>query len=779
MGLRDQDFASFGDLLKHLNDQWPKDRVPGRRLVILFDAVNEAMRAENLLREAFDLVRAASAYPWCKVVLTLRREFLGVLRGKVEAQEKSVFLAVEPCLYRPMVEEGPVGVSRDPVLELPLLSGDREDGVLGEAGKAYELYRAKGLTVDRGSKDRKPGCRTPWRELSRETRELLRTPLFLYVFHHCFSNRPATAVRGQAMLLAEHVRRLFKEHEALEESCLAVVERLLRNGRPELSDEDANDLRLEWAAGRTLAEARLYLSPLEAMVHAGLLRRRTRQEGTGYLFVFETVLEFLIARLWEAEDPSVSVERLKARIKSGPSPETFPQYWNAFQFPLERLLVTGRSSDWPELVNDSSPRALDAVAARVWASAAVSCPLPSDATDEALLETSPGRVLRAYEERRMEWAAHRLDELWLGIRELARPEWSALALCSERAIVDYLVEEEGRRELAKDLARVETNLGAALYNRGALAGGVGCFERALATLQRLVEEEGRRELANDLASVEMNLGVALSDLGDLAGGVGCFERALATFQRLVEEEGRRELADDLARVETNLGAALCNRGDLAGGVGCFERARAILVRLVEEEGRRDLANDLASVETNLGNALRRGGDLDGAVAAHERARATFQRLVEEEGRSELDNALANVEINLGNALFERGDLAGAVACFERALAIRMRLVEEEGRRELANDLARVETNLGVALRLCGDLAGAVGCYERARTTFQRLVEEEGRRELANDLGRVESNLCKALLERGDLAGAVACWWRAMSARWPFSSVWWRKRRAGN
>src|SRR5207249_4139179 len=73
-----------------------------------------------------------------------------------------------------------------------------------------------------------------------------------------------------------------------------------------------------------------------------------------------------------------------------------PAYWNAFYFVFEHLLETGRSEDWPALVNASSPAALDAVAARAWARAALECSLPSDAPTEELWATPPGGVISAY-----------------------------------------------------------------------------------------------------------------------------------------------------------------------------------------------------------------------------------------------------------------------------------------------------------------------------------------------------------------------------------------------
>ena len=147
------------------------------------------------------------------------------------------------------------------------------------------------------------------------------------------------------------------------------------------------------------------------------------------------------------------------------------------------------------------------------------------------------------------------------------------------AIRERLV-EEGRPELAKNLAMTYQNKAFALRELGDFDGAVGLYDRALAIYERLVHQEGRGELANELAATYLNKADVLPKLRDLAGAVGLYDRALAIYERLVEE-GRRELAGMLARTYQNKAIALAALGDLAGAVGCFDRALAIRERLVE------------------------------------------------------------------------------------------------------------------------------------------------------------------------------------------------------
>ena len=88
---------------------------------------------------------------------------------------------------------------------------------------------------------------------------------------------------------------------------------------------------------------------------------------------------------------------------------------------------------------------------------------------------------------------------------------------------------------------------------------MGLYDRAIEILERLVNVEGRRELANDLARLYMNKAIAVKNLGDNRAAVALYDRAIEILERLVNVEGRRELANDLAMLYSNK----ANAGDLA------------------------------------------------------------------------------------------------------------------------------------------------------------------------------------------------------------------------
>jgi hypothetical protein len=78
-----------------------------------------------------------------------------------------------------------------------------------------------------------------------------------------------------------------------------------------------------------------------------------------------------------------------------------------------------------------------------------------------------------------------------------------------------------------------------------LAEAEACQRENVAICRRLVEQEGRTELANDLATALNNQGSVLRGLNRLPEAEACQRESVAIYRRLVEQEGRTELTGRL------------------------------------------------------------------------------------------------------------------------------------------------------------------------------------------------------------------------------------------
>src|SRR6185436_14677467 len=234
-------FSSFRELLDFLHVRWSKGEAPTRRLVLVLDALNEASSPEAVLRQALDLVGEAARYPWLKVVLSLRQEWLTIWTGRLGAQERSPLDAVRDGLHVPAVTESERGAVL-PVLAIDSFTAD-------QAAAAYARYQSAASGRE-PEPYRVPACPTSWAELPGETRDLLRTPLHLHLFMDTFDGVPAASVRAAPELFRRHMDHTLRGRPGLERALDAVMAHLLADpGRAtaELSVGDAHVIRQAWA----------------------------------------------------------------------------------------------------------------------------------------------------------------------------------------------------------------------------------------------------------------------------------------------------------------------------------------------------------------------------------------------------------------------------------------------------------------------------------------------------------------------------------------------------
>jgi len=286
----DKGIGSFDELFAHLHKGFVSDQVKGRRLVLVFDALNEAPFAEQVTREALQLVSLAARYPWCKVIVSTRDEWLAILPEKMSANEADPRAEARDHLYDPDPNRPNEG-RRLPALMLEPLAADH-------AERIYRKHQAQARVADPDAgRYAVPACATAWEKLPGEVRKLLTNPLYLYLFQRAFAGRPVGDVAGVPELYAAYVESAYAR--IIGPAVRAVVEHLCADperATADLTDDDVNAVRLTWNAGRTAAEIRNDFHPAEMLVHEGFVTKRVREEGGGYRFVYQTVAEYLIYR---------------------------------------------------------------------------------------------------------------------------------------------------------------------------------------------------------------------------------------------------------------------------------------------------------------------------------------------------------------------------------------------------------------------------------------------------------------------------------------------------
>ncbi len=352
-------FSSLSELFAHLHAKWKDDKLEGRRLILVLDALNEAPLTETVVREALDLIALAACYPWLKVVVSLRQEWLGVFAGKLGPQETDPLESIRPFLYTVETEsEGSrLGKRPPPVVNMGVFDA-------GQARRVYEHYQAHRRTAGlKPGEYRIRACLTPWDMIDAATRrDVLITPLHLHLFMEAFHARDAEPIATKPVLFRYYVNRELEGRPGLDRAIETVISYLLEDldrAGAVLDDNDCHALNRAWEAGHSAGQVRLLQSPVEALACEALIRKRDREEGGAYGFVFQEVADYLIYRHLALHRPEGEDELAYWTRRAAPE-RVFPEYAGALGFLLrdwaaeDKLGLAAR-------IAEASPRWFDAV----------------------------------------------------------------------------------------------------------------------------------------------------------------------------------------------------------------------------------------------------------------------------------------------------------------------------------------------------------------------------------------------------------------------------------
>jgi tetratricopeptide (TPR) repeat protein len=505
--------ATFGELLAHLNTKWKDDRVAGRRLILVIDGLNEAPEPRAMLAEALAMIVAAGSYPWCKIAVSTRLEWLRVWSDKMTAQESAPLEQARRFLYHDETRDRP-GQPADPVLTV-------EPFTLDQAAEVYAHYRAsagtaKGVPV--------PACTTPWEALPAATRTLLINPLHLHLFMETFDGRPAEEVATIPALFRTYVDGAVREHPGLNTSIEAVIGHLRADlSRPsaDLSDDDVNTIRATWAQTLTDAERQQRLHPVEDLAHEGWVHKRVREEGGGYRFTFQRVAEYLVYLDLRNSRPKAEDERTYWTRRAAPNP-VFPEYAGAFAF-LLRDWSRERKLGLAARIVETSPSWFDDV-------------LVGFLIEQAQIEHAPGQTspharaaADALAENGGQWTARTLYNAGCDLMSTRFAPEAAIYYQESLSIREALWRENPSNIALGD------GLGGALNNLGTLLRDAGRVDDAEAAYRRavtLAEALWRENPSN--VSIGDTLGLALNNLGTLLSDAGRVDDAEAAYRRSVE-----------------------------------------------------------------------------------------------------------------------------------------------------------------------------------------------------------------------------------------------------
>ena len=275
--------------------------------------------------------------------------------------------------------------------------------------------------------------------------------------------------------------------------------------------------------GHSAALVRLRLNPVEALACEGLIRKRDREEGGAYGFVFQEVAEYLIYRHLEELRPKGNGEDELGYWTRRAAPEpVFPEYAGAFGFLLRDWAATGKLGLAARIV-ERSPKWFDEV-------------LVAFLRDQAQIDHTPGQASPGARA-----AAAALTTAGgnhtAGVLHQAGYEISSTHLAPE-AMTYFeasLTIHEGLWQANPSNVDIGSGLSSALNNLGNLLSDAGRLGPAEDALRRSVElYEALWQANSNHVEVGSGLGWALSNLGILPVPKADLSRAEDVFRRSVD-----------------------------------------------------------------------------------------------------------------------------------------------------------------------------------------------------------------------------------------------------
>jgi tetratricopeptide (TPR) repeat protein/GTPase SAR1 family protein len=780
-GVRSRAFADLADFCVHLAQTAKEDAAPGRKVWLIFDALNEADRFADLVGAVDAFLPAVGQHSWLRVIVSIRSGAYHALaarhgelarRGSVFANERYLLTFADGKAGERAKEERPYLEIRPFVLET-------------EGQPSYALRQ--GRLPDRAAQ-------VCYEQLDPQLRTALLSPLHLHLFHETLAGKEEVPSGLDASVLFDaYLDRLGTEWPGLQ-GTLADIGMLMYEGRtPALAAAVADEWLSAWRArhGFHSAAAVSKLDPIEELVSATVLLRPA-EAGVGadrrlvaFQFSHQKLCEQVLVRELRRQIAprtlSTGDELLAwARHAAGPPGAAgFAELTGALERVAAQLVECGQGDALAPLLDledddirtaifGSGLRALGAA----WGPTAEGNPAAATALESLARAATPqqravsapsGSAGPALANRddladqdhlassgRAHARSQRLGTLcreamtWLrrtGLNQAADAIGRMLIQVGRR----WVESEPNRGELQHDLA---VSLGVAGHGARSARSPqeAWCYYREARDLMRgLVKANPNR------ADWLFTYAISLTNAGDLLLEVGEIEEAQAALMTALDlmrklakcDPHRTDWRRELSMALNNMGRFAAAAGQRGEARGYFEQSLSVARSLVQAEpDRTELQHDLSMVLASLTQWAQAERMWTQARIYAAEDLAVIHRLAETEPhRADLQSDLAVSLGNVGHSAQAAGRVQEAHAYFHRALAISRRLAEADPQAvRLQRELSAALSNMGGVAREAGMAEDARRHLEESLSVMRGVVEvDPSRADLWQDLSAVLGN----------------------------------------
>jgi tetratricopeptide (TPR) repeat protein len=278
---------------------------------------------------------------------------------------------------------------------------------------------------------------------------------------------------------------------------------------------------------------------------------------------------------------------------------------------------------------------------------------------------------------------------------------------------------------------------------------------AAAELARRSPGDADREAA--YAETLHHLGNAYWFQGDLSRALGCFQQAIALLQRAVRLRPSDTGAAVLAYARINEGRVHEARGEFAAAKSLYDSASATFTSLTASHpGEIRWQSNLADAADSLAKVAKEQGQLTQAIAGYRDVYRIRNQIVARSpsDRDSQENLLIT-DAALGRTLALCGDEVAAAQYTREAVRIARELVAfDPTQSDWRLELAKYSRLLGGITRTTGRLDEAARADSEAMTVLTELAVMDGTNtEWRQELARARIESARLHLATGDIAGA--------------------------
>lgn len=298
-----------------------------------------------------------------------------------------------------------------------------------------------------------------------------------------------------------------------------------------------------------------------------------------------------------------------------------------------------------------------------------------------------------------------------------------------------LVENEGQKQLAVELAMNQNDLGNALLVLDKPDEAAELYRKAIELETRNTDEPAQSNTRIEAATSRTGEGNAFFLLGKPDLALQSYSEAAQELKHLLEQGSRKEIAGELPLSLIHRAHALLAQQKIAAAIKEYDQAIEILASLVEQEGQGQLGIELATCYNNRGAVRRAAGQLQSGCEDFESSVKILKSLAAQPGRGSPEPPLFTKSVEFPGRAHLNLDVIIGYADKAVDFLTRVRVIEQGELQARAVHLAMSLKNRGYAYLDLGRPADAAGDFKKSVEIYSSLVENQAQKDLTTQFAK--------------------------------------------